>query len=862
MNRTTTDQLPGRAGGTPVVPPVSDPAVGGRRRSSGGIVPVLAFSGIVVAVMQTLLVPVIKDLPVLLNTTPGNATWVMTATLLAGAVSTPIMGRLGDLYGKRRMLLTSLAVMVVGSLICGFTSDLVTMIVGRALQGFAMGAIPLGIGIMRDELPRERLGSAMGLMSSSIGVGGGLALPAAALVAQHADWHTLFFGAAGLGVLSMLLTLLVVPETAVRAQGRFDVAGAIGLSAGLVALLLPLTKGSDWGWGSPTTLVLFGVAVLILVLWGVMELRLADPLVDLRTTARREVLLTNLASITVGVAFYAISLVLPQLLQLPTSTGYGLGQSMVVAGLCMAPLGLTMMFVAPLYARIAARHGPKVSLLLGMLVIAIGYGAGIGLMNAAWQTVIIAVVVGAGIGLAYSSLPALIIGAVDASETGAANGLNTLMRSIGTSVSSAVIGMVLAHMSKSVGPVTVPTMAGFRVSFLIATAAVLIGVALACFLPSQRKVSRPTPVAQSTDGAAADAADTDGARGTARPAAEPAAPIAATLPAPADPPALAAPSAAAAAAELAGPSQLTESVGQLVPLVKPAPSWAQPVAERYTAPSRPAPDGMTAGVGAGDSADADAAGFRGRVADTSGSPVPGASITLIDRQGRQAGVTTADADGRYALDAPSAGTYVLTGAAPGHAPYAASATYHGKGGSTRVDLILAPTGRLGGTLLGGAEGTPLVGGSIVVTDAEGVVVTRTTSGAEGNWHVPQLPPGHYTLVLSAVGHQPQARAMELSGGTPERQDARLQPTAAVRGTVRGPGGRPLADAAVTLVEDGTVAGHTVTGPDGAFAFSDLAGLHYTLTAAGYPPHSAPISLTAGASETLDLELAQQSTAAG
>ncbi|WP_432145829.1 MFS transporter [Streptomyces sp. bgisy084] len=519
MTRTTTDQLPARAAETAATTPGSDPAVGGRRRSPGGIVPVLAFAGIVVAVMQTLLVPVIKDLPVLLNTTAGNATWVMTATLLAGAVSTPIMGRLGDLYGKRRMLLTSLAIMVVGSLVCGFTSDLVTMIVGRALQGFAMGAIPLGIGIMRDELPRERLGSAMGLMSSSIGVGGGLALPVAALVAQHADWHTLFFGAAGLGVLSMLLTLLVVPETAVRAQGRFDVAGALGLSAGLVALLLPVTKGSDWGWGSPTTLILFGVAAVILVLWGVMELRLADPLVDLRTTARREVLLTNLASITVGVAFYAISLVLPQLLQLPTSTGYGLGQSMVVAGLCMAPLGLTMMLVAPLYARIAARRGPKVSLLLGMLVIAIGYGAGIGLMDAPWQTVIIAVVVGAGIGLAYSSLPALIIGAVDASETGAANGLNTLMRSIGTSVSSAVIGMVLAHMSQKAGPVTVPTLAGFRVSFLIATAAVLAGVALACFLPSQRTASRRTLVAQSTDDAAeaVDAVDADGAQGAARP---------------------------------------------------------------------------------------------------------------------------------------------------------------------------------------------------------------------------------------------------------------------------------------------------------------------------------------------------------
>ncbi|MEU6125317.1 MFS transporter [Streptomyces sp. NPDC047123] len=456
-------------------------------RDIRGVVPVLAFSGIVVAVMQTLLVPVIKDLPELLSTSPSNATWVMTSTLLAGAVSTPIMGRLGDLYGKRKMLLSSLAVMVVGSLVCGFTDHLIVMIVGRALQGFAMGAIPLGIGLMRDELPREKLASAMALMSSSIGVGGGLALPVAALTAQHADWHALFFGAAGLGVVSILLTLVFVPESPVRAEGTFDVLGALGLSAGLVLFLLPITKGSDWGWSSPLTLGLFAAAALVLLLWGVMELRMKAPLVDLRTTARRSVLFTNLASIMVGVAFYAVSLVLPQLLQLPKATGYGLGQSMVVAGLCVMPLGLTMMFTAPVYARLSAKYGPKVTLILGMLIIAIGYGAGLGLMSAAWQTVVIAVLLGAGIGLAYSSLPALIIGSVDPSETGAANGLNTLMRSIGTSVSSAVIGMVLANTADHVGGVAVPTMHGFRVSFLIAAGAVVIGLLFALMLPSARR---------------------------------------------------------------------------------------------------------------------------------------------------------------------------------------------------------------------------------------------------------------------------------------------------------------------------------------------------------------------------------------
>ncbi|MFI5629381.1 MFS transporter [Streptomyces sp. NPDC051664] len=573
--------------------PLPDPR---NHRAGGGVVPVLAFAGITVAVMQTLLVPVIKDLPALLHTDPSNATWVMTATLLAGAVATPIMGRLGDLYGKRKMLLTSLAVMVIGSLICAFTDQLVVMIAGRALQGFAMGAIPLGIGIMRDELPREKLGSAMALMSSSIGVGGGLALPAAALVAQHADWHTLFFGAAGLGVLSMVLTVLAVPETSLRAPGRFDLPGALGLSLGLVCLLLPITKGSDWGWTSATTLGLIAASLLILVLWGLFELRSPAPLVDLRTSARREVLLTNLTSVMVGVAFYAVSLVLPQLLQLPASTGYGLGQSMVVAGLCVAPLGLTMMFVAPLYARLSARRGPKVSLMLGMLIIAIGYGAGLGLMSAAWQTVVIAVVLGAGIGLAYSSLPALIIGAVDPSETGAANGLNTLMRSIGTSVSSAVIGMVLANTSVRMGPVQVPSMEGFRTSFMIATGAVLIGLVLAAFLPSQRDALRPVLLASSTDVAA------------------------------------------------------------------PAQEASHPVAGSD--------------------------GFRGRVLDADGTPVARANVTLIDRRGRQAGLTVTDEAGRYALAAPSTGTFVLAGSATGYAPRACPATYPSNGLPAEVDLVL------------------------------------------------------------------------------------------------------------------------------------------------------------------------------
>jgi MFS family permease len=451
------------------------------------VVVVLAFGGIVVSLMQTLVIPLIPEFPNLLRASPADTAWVITATLLASAVATPVVGRLGDMYGKRRMLLVSLVLLIAGSVVAALSNSLVPMVAGRALQGLAAGVIPLGISIMRDELPAERLGSAVAMMSASLGVGGALGLPASALLVENTDWHMLFWTAAGLGVVVLVLVAVFVPESSVRTGGRFDLVGAIGLSTALVCLLLAISKGADWGWGDGLTLGLFAAAVVVLLLWGWFELRTPRPLVDLRTTARRQVLLTNLASVVFAFAMFAMSLVLPQILQLPTATGYGLGESLLVTGLVLVPSGLVMMVMAPLSARITRTKGPKVTLMAGAVVVAAGYGLGVVLMGAVWQLMIVSALIGAGIGLAYGAMPALIMGAVPVSETAAANSLNTLMRAIGTSVSSAVAGVLLAHLTIQFGPVAVPSQDGFRLIMGIGAVAALGALAIAAFIPGRRR---------------------------------------------------------------------------------------------------------------------------------------------------------------------------------------------------------------------------------------------------------------------------------------------------------------------------------------------------------------------------------------
>jgi len=460
-----------------------------RQRATKGrapIVVILAFAGIVVSLMHSLVVPLLPRLPDFLSASAADTTWAVTATLLAGAVATPTVGRLGDMYGKRKMLLISLGLLVAGSIVGALSYSLAPLIVGRTLQGLAAGVIPLGISIMRDELPPGKVGGATAAMSASLGVGGALGLPIAALIAEAWDWHTLFWVAATLGILAFVLVLILVPESPARTGGRFDILGALAMSAALVLLLLIVAKGGVWGWASALTIGLGAGCLLLWIGWIFWELRVSKPLVDLRANSRRQVLLTNVASLIFAFSMLCMSLSLPQILQLPAETGYGLGQSMLVVGLVMAPSGLVMMAVSPISACISATAGPKWSLISGAVLVAGGYSVGYFMLDALWQLVLVSVLVGAGIGLAYGAMPSLIMGAVPPEESASANGLNALMRSVGTSLAAALAGLVFAQMSMNLNGNPVPSRDAFLVMMAVGAAGAIVALCVALFLPRRK----------------------------------------------------------------------------------------------------------------------------------------------------------------------------------------------------------------------------------------------------------------------------------------------------------------------------------------------------------------------------------------
>jgi MFS family permease len=450
---------------------------------------VLCFGGLTASLVQTLVIPIQGELPRLLHTSAANSSWVITATLLAAAVAMPIAGRLGDMFGKQRVLLVSSVILLVGSTMCAMSSTLLPMLAGRAMQGLAMGFIPVGISLMREVTPPKMTSTAIASMSATLGVGGAIGLPLSAWVADAFSWHALFWMSAGLALLVAIAVATLVPHVKDAVGGRLDVIGAIGLSLGLILTLIAVSKGNSWGWDQPRTLGTLGGGVVVLLLWGWFELRVDQPLADLRVTAQLPVLLTNLAAVAIGFGMMAQAIVVPQLLQLPKATGYGIGLTVLQAGLLMAPGGLMMLLFAPVSSRLIQNAGAKRTLVIGATVLGSGYVVAAFLMHTPVELLIASCIASAGVGIGYAAMPTLIMASVPLTEAGSAVGINGLMRSIGTTVASAVMAALLTSSTTDFGGFQLPTESAFRVCFIVGAGAAFLGALIAAAVPLTRRAA-------------------------------------------------------------------------------------------------------------------------------------------------------------------------------------------------------------------------------------------------------------------------------------------------------------------------------------------------------------------------------------
>jgi MFS family permease len=447
---------------------------------------VVGFAALAVSLTQALLIPVLSTLPITLDTSVSNVEWLLTSTLLVGAVAVPVFGRLGDMFGKRRMMLIALSALIVGSLITCFTSNIALLIVGRAVQGASMATIPLGISLLSSTLPRERVGSAIALISAMLGVGGALALPVASLIGEHADFHALFWITAIGGILAFAAVVFVVPESPNRSGGRVDLVGAVLLSATLVALLLPLAQTATWGWSSTRVIGLLALAAVLLVVFGWSQTRITQPLVDLAALRRRPIVLTNVTSILFGFALFASMIGTAGYVQAPKETGYGFGASILVSGLVMLPSGLMMLVFAPVAARLITLRGAPQTLALGAFIVGLGWLMRIVVTGSLWEVVLGSTVIGIGTGIGYAAMPTLINEHTPVHELAAANGLNTLARSIGTSLASAIGGSLLAATTITLGAYQLPSLTAYRELFALCVVASFVAAGLALTIPKRR----------------------------------------------------------------------------------------------------------------------------------------------------------------------------------------------------------------------------------------------------------------------------------------------------------------------------------------------------------------------------------------
>ncbi|MFJ4782213.1 MFS transporter [Streptomyces sp. NPDC088794] len=454
------------------------------RKSTRLTFAVLATGAGVFSMLQSLIAPALPTVQHALHTSQSTATWVMTAYLLSASVFTPILGRVGDLIGKKRTLVSVLVVVALGCLLAALAPNIGVLIVARVVQGIGGALFPLSFGIIRDEFDASRVSGSISNLSAVIAAGGGVGIVAAGPIVSALNYRWLFWIPVAVVAVTTLIALRYVPESPNRAEGKVNWLGAGLLSAWLVALLLPLSQASVWGWGSGRVIGLFAAAVVLFALWLLAEARSRSPLIDLRVMRLPAVWTTNAAALLFGAGMYSLWSFLPGFVQTPSSAGYGFGASVTASGLLMLPMLVAMFVSGILSGRLEPAVGAKSLLTTGAALGALALGMLALWHDAQWQVALVSGVFGLGIGLAFASMANLIVGSVPASQTGAATGMNANIRTIGGSIGAALTSvLVTGHLQ----PSGLPYESGYTHGFALLAALCLAAALAALLVPTRAR---------------------------------------------------------------------------------------------------------------------------------------------------------------------------------------------------------------------------------------------------------------------------------------------------------------------------------------------------------------------------------------
>jgi EmrB/QacA subfamily drug resistance transporter len=428
------------------------------------ILAVLSLAALAYSVLSSAVIPALPTFQRSLHTSETGVTWLLTGFLLSASVGTAIIGKLGDMHGKKRLLVWTLLILAAGTLLAAVSSSLAVLIVARLIQGVAGGIFPLSFSIARDEFPADRVAGSIGLMSAILGIGSGLGLVVGGLIDEHLSWHWLFWIPLPAMVLAAVCTWRYIPESRVRSPGRVNWVAAALLTTGMSGLLLAIAQTTAWGWTDPRTLALLAAGLAVCAVWIVVEVRSRNPLIDMTMMRVRGVWTANLAAFLLGGGLYAWFLLIPQFAQLPTSTGFGYGASVVAAGLYLLPCAVGMGVLGSLAGRVERRFTSRRALIAGAAISAVACGWLTLTSRHPYDMLVSSALLGVGIGLAFSALGNLIVQAVPPSQTGVASGMNTVLRTLGGALGGGIAATFVA------GRVVhgLPALVGFTATFAMA----------------------------------------------------------------------------------------------------------------------------------------------------------------------------------------------------------------------------------------------------------------------------------------------------------------------------------------------------------------------------------------------------------